>query len=138
MDPLSITASAVGLAVNILRSAASVKDAVDQFRDAPAVARDIEDEIKIVQASLRQVEAALQRDPQAVWRLHLGDVFDLSVEGCRDTLQQINEEFKTLFGRHDWKLRIAVWWNAGEIGRMLGRLATKKGSLMLLVQALSL
>ncbi|KAK4041204.1 hypothetical protein C8A01DRAFT_34722 [Parachaetomium inaequale] len=138
MDPLSITASAVGLAANVLRSAASVKDAVDQFRDAPAVARDIEDEIKIVQASLRQVEAALQRDPQAVWRLHLGDIFDLSVDGCRDTLQQIEDEFNTLFGRRDWRLRIAVWWNAGEIGRLLGRLGTKKGSLMLLVQALSL
>ncbi|KAK4150129.1 hypothetical protein C8A00DRAFT_37263 [Chaetomidium leptoderma] len=138
MDPLSITASAVGLAVNILRSAASVKDAVDQFRDAPAVARDIEHEITIVQASLRQVEAALQRDAQAIWRLRLDDIFDLSVEGCRDTLQQIDQEFKSLFGRHDWRLRLAVWWNAGEMGRLLGRLETKKGSLMLLVQALSL
>ncbi|KAK3299679.1 uncharacterized protein B0H64DRAFT_337782 [Chaetomium fimeti] len=138
MDPLSITAGAVSLAANVLRSAAFVKEAVDQFRDAPALARDIEHEIKVVQAALRQVEAALQRDPQAIKRLSLDDVFELSVEGCWDTLQDITHEFETLFGRHDWRLRVAVWWNSGDIRRLLGRLETKKGSLMLLVQALSL
>ena len=138
MDPLSITVGAVALAANVLRSAAFVKEAVDQFRDAPALARDIEHEIRIVQAALRQVEAALQRDPQAIRRLSLDDIFELSVEGCRSTLQDITQEFETLFGRHDWRLRLAVWWNSGEIRRLLGRLETKKGSLVLLVQALSL
>ncbi|KAH6637309.1 hypothetical protein F5144DRAFT_620328 [Chaetomium tenue] len=125
MEPLSITAGAVGLAAHVLRSAAYVKEAVDQFRDAPTLAHDIEHEIKIVQAALRQVEAALQRDPQAINRLSLADIFELSVEGCRDTLQDITQEFEALFGRHDWRLKLAV-------------LETKKGSLMLLVQALSL
>ncbi|KAH6845812.1 hypothetical protein B0I37DRAFT_356238 [Chaetomium sp. MPI-CAGE-AT-0009] len=138
MDPLSITAGAVALAAHVLRSAAFVKEAVDQFRDAPALACDIEHEIKIVQAALRQVEAALHRDPQAIGRLSLDDVFELSVEGCRDTLREITQEFETLFGRRDWRVRLAVWWNSGDIRRLLGRLETKKGSLMLLVQALSL
>lgn len=138
MDPLSITVGAVSLAADVLRSAAYVKEAVDQFRDAPTLARDIEHEIKIVQAALRQVEATLQRDPQAISRLSLADIFELSVEGCRDTLQEITQEFETLFGRHDWRLKLAMWWNSGDIRRLLGRLETKKGSLMLLVQALSL
>jgi len=33
---------------NIIRAAAAVKDAVDEFKDALAVARDIEDEIRTV------------------------------------------------------------------------------------------
>ncbi len=138
MDPLSITASAVALAASVLRAVLFVKDAVDQFQDAPAVARDIQDEIKIVQAALLHVETALQRDQQAIWRFRLRDVFDLSVEGCRDALHHINEELKALFVREDWKASFALWWNAGDIRRWLGRLETKKGSLTLLVQALNL
>jgi len=138
MDPLSITASAVALATSALRVVLFVKDAADQFQDAPAAARDIQHDIQIVQAALLQVEAVLQRDQHAILRFHLQDVFDLSVEGCRETLRCINEEFLGLFGREDWKASFALWWNAGEIRRWLARLETKKGSLMLLVQALSL
>jgi hypothetical protein len=138
MDPLTITASAVSLAANILRSAAYIKNAADEYRNAPSVVCDIEREVNIVHAALRQVEAALQRDAQAIFRLCLQDVFELSVEGCRDTLRHIDENFKALFGRRDWKVRVSVWWNAGEIRRLLMTLDAKKGSLMLLVQALSL
>ena len=138
MDPFSITATALSLAANILRAVIAVKDAVDEFQDAPAVARDIEHEIKVVQAALRQVEAVLQRDSHAIWRLELDEVFALSVEGCRDTLQGMDEELNGLFGRQDWKAALAVWWSAGEIRRLLARLERKKGSLVLLVQALSL
>jgi hypothetical protein len=138
MDPLSITAGAVTLAANVLRSAAFVREAINQSRDGPALARDIEHDVRIVQAALHQVEAALQRDPQAIQRLFRDDIFELSVEGCRNTLQEITQEFETLFGLHDWRLRLAVWWNSGEIRRLLGRLETKKGSLVLPVQALSL
>jgi hypothetical protein len=138
MDPLSITASAVGLSANVIRAAVAVKAAVDDFKDAPAVARDIEDEIRIVQAALRQVEVALQRDSGAIWRFQLHDVFSLSVEGCETLLKQIDSEFDALFGRADWRARLSIWWNGGEIRRLLGRLETRKASLMLLVQALSL
>ncbi|KAK5653505.1 hypothetical protein OQA88_8764 [Cercophora sp. LCS_1] len=138
MDPLSITASAVGLSANIIRAAVAVKDAVNEFQDAPAVARDIEDEIRIVHAALRQVEAALQRDGGAIWRFQLDDVFSLSVEGCEVLLTQIEDEFDSLFGRADWRARLSIWWNGGEVRRLLGRLGTKKASLMLLVQALGL
>ena len=138
MDPFSITATALSLAVNVLRAVVSVKDAVDEFRDAPAVARDIEHETRVVQAALRQVEAVLRRDSHAIWRLELDDVFALSVEGCRDTLRDMDEELNGLFGRQDWKAAVAVWWHTGEIRRLLARLETKKGSLVLLVQALSL
>ena len=138
MDPFSITATALALATNILRTAVSVKDAIDEFQDAPAIARDIEHEIKVVQAALRQVETVLQRDSHAIWRLELDDVFALSVEGCRDTLRDMDKELNGLFGRQDWKAAVAVWWSAGEIRRLLTRLETKKGSLVLLVQALSL
>jgi hypothetical protein len=138
MDPLSITVSAVALAANVLRSAAYIKDAADEYRNGPSVVCDIEGEVKIVQAALLQVEAALQRDAQSLCRLRLRNVFELSVEGCRDTLQQIDNDFEALFGRRDWRARLAVWWNAGEIRRLLATLDTKKGSLTLLVQALSL
>ncbi|KAK4101324.1 hypothetical protein N658DRAFT_72063 [Parathielavia hyrcaniae] len=138
MDPLSITASAIALAANVLRSAAYIKNAADEYRNGPSVTRDIEHEVKIVQAALRQVEAVLQRDAQAMSRLGLQDVFQISVAGCRDTLQRIGGDFEALFGRRDWRVRLAVWWNGGEIRRLLATLDTKKGSLMLLVQALSL
>jgi hypothetical protein len=138
MDPLSITVSAVGLSANIIRAAAAVKDAVDEFKDAPAIARDVEDEIRVVHAALRQVEVALQRDGGAIWRFQLDEVFCLSVEGCGSVLKQIDNEFDALFGRADWRACLSIWWNGGDIRRLLGRLGTRKASLMLLVQALSL
>ncbi|KAK0709326.1 hypothetical protein B0T26DRAFT_612365, partial [Lasiosphaeria miniovina] len=137
MDPLSITASAVSLSANIIRAVVSVKDAVDEFKDAPALARDIEDEIIIVQAAIRQVEVALQRDGGAIWRFQLDDVFSLSVQGCESVLKQIGNEIDALFGRVDWRARLLIWWNRGEIRWLLGRLGTRKASLTLLVQALS-
>lgn len=138
MDPLSITASAVALAASVLRAALFIKDAVDQFQDAPALARDIQAEITIVQAALLQVEVVLQRDHQTIRRFRLQEVFDVSVEGCRDALHQISQEFEDLFARDDWKASFVLWWNAGDIRRWFARLETKKGSLALLVQALSL
>ncbi|KAG7284667.1 hypothetical protein NEMBOFW57_009276 [Staphylotrichum longicolle] len=138
MDPLSITASAVALAASVLRAALFIKDTVDQFQDAPALARDMQDEITIVQAALLQVEAVLQRDHQAIRRFRLQHVFDLSVEGCCDALCHISEELEGLFDRHDWRASFVLWWNAGDIRRWFARLETKKGSLALLVQALNL
>jgi len=138
MDPLCTIASAVGLAGNIIKWATAVMGAVDEFRDALSVAWDIEEEIKAVHAALGQVEIALQRDGGAIWRFQLDDVFSLSVEGCEALLRQINDEFDTLFGRADWGARLSIWWNSGEIRRLFGRLGTRKASLTLLVQALSL
>ncbi|KAB5583386.1 hypothetical protein GE09DRAFT_300192 [Coniochaeta sp. 2T2.1] len=138
MDPLSITASALGIAANVLKTALFLKEVVDQLKDAPSFARDIADEITTTQAALSQVEAALAHDPQAIRRFRLDDIFDLSVNGCLETLQHIDEEFEAFFGREDWRAPLGVWWNAGDIRRYLGRLEAKKGSLMLLVQALSL
>lgn len=138
MDPLSITASALGLAAHVLKTAVLVKEAIGQLRDAPDTATDIEHDITITQAALRQVEAALGHDPQAIRRFGLNDVFDVSVKGCLESLQRIDEEFKSFFGRDDWHARLGIWWNGGELRRLVGRLEAKKGSLMLLVQALSL
>ena len=138
MEPLSITASALGIAANVLKAALFVKEVVDQLKDAPSFVRDIADEITTIQAALSQVQAALAHDPQAIWRFRLDDIFDLSVNGCFETLQRIDEEFETFFWREDWRARLGVWWNTGDIRRYLGRLEARKGSLMLLVQALSL
>jgi hypothetical protein len=138
MDPLSITTGALSLAANVLKTTVFVKEVVDQLKDAPSLARDIEDDIAITQGALRQVEAALAHDPRAIWRFRLDDVFDVSVKGCLDTLQRIDEEFESFFERDDWRARLGVWWIGGDIRRLLGRLEAKKGSLMLLVQALSL
>jgi len=115
-----------------------VKDAVDEFKDAPAVARDIEDEIRTVQAALRRVGVATQRDSGVIGRFQLDDVFSLSVEGCESLLRQIDNEFDALFGRADWRARLSICWNIEEIRRLLRSLGTMKASLMLLVQALNL
>jgi len=138
MNPLSIITIAVGFSANIIRAAAAVKDAVDEFKDAPAVARDIEDEIRTVQAALRRVGVATQRDSGVIGRFQLDDVFSLLVEGCESLLRQIDNEFDALFGRADWRARLSICWNSEEIRRLLRSLGTMKASLMLLVQALNL
>ncbi|KAB5585740.1 hypothetical protein GE09DRAFT_35719 [Coniochaeta sp. 2T2.1] len=138
MDPLGITAGALGITANVLKTALLLKEAVNQLNDAPAVGRHIADEITTTQAALSQVQAALAHDPQAIGRFRLGDVFDVSVTGCHDILQHIDQEFEKFFRREDWPARFGIWWNGGEIRQLLGRLEAKKGSLMLLVQALSL
>jgi len=138
MNPLSIITIAVGFSANIIRAAAAVKDAIDEFKDAPAVARDIEDEIRTVQAALRRVGVATQRDSGVIGRFQLDDVFSLLVEGCESLLRQIDNEFDALFGRADWRARLSICWNSEEIRRLLRSLGTMKASLMLLVQALNL
>jgi len=138
MNPLSIITIAVGFSANIIRAAAAVKDAVDEFKDAPAVARDIEDEIRTVQAALRRVGVATQRDSGVIWRFQLDDVLSLSVEGCESLLRQIDNEFDAHFSRADWRARLSMCWNSEEIRRLLRSLGTRKASLMLLVQALNL
>lgn len=138
MDPVSITAGAVGLAAHALRAAMFVKNTLHEMQDAPVFTRDIAEDIIVVQGSLREVELALSRNPLAIRSFGLDDIFDVSVGTCRDTLERISDEFESLFGRDDWGGRFAVWWSTGEIRRLLDALETKKGSLTLLVQALSL
>ncbi|SPQ24371.1 9e23051e-1790-4241-84b5-8628ab20d573 [Thermothielavioides terrestris] len=138
MDPVSITTGALGLAKTVLDATALIRSAVDNFRDAAAVARDIEDEVLVIQASLRQIETALTPDPWVVGRLGLGHIFEISVEGCLEILQAIDAEFWSLHRRDDWRARLEIWWKEGDIRRLLGRLDRKKGALMLLVQALNL
>ena len=103
IDPLSIAANAIGLSTDVIRAAVTVKDSVDEFKDAPAIARNMEDEIQVVQAALHQIKAALQQDSKAIWRLQLENVFRISVEECESMLRQIDDEFDALFGRSDYR-----------------------------------
>ncbi|KAK0614506.1 hypothetical protein B0T14DRAFT_486798 [Immersiella caudata] len=138
MDPLSITAGAVGLAAQALRAAFFVRNTLNEMQDAPAFTRDIAEDIIIVQGSLHEIERTLSRSPHAIRNFGLDEMFDSSVGGCHGTLERIRDEFDDLFGREDWRGRFAVWWNTSAIHRLLESLGTKKASLMLLVQALGL
>ncbi|KAK4442714.1 hypothetical protein QBC34DRAFT_338096, partial [Podospora aff. communis PSN243] len=138
MDPLSITAGAVGLAAHALRAAVFVRNTLNEMQDAPAFTRDIAEDIIVVQGSLNEIERALSRNPLAIRNFGLNEMFDVSVGGCHDVLERIGVEFDGLFGRDDWRGRLAVWWNTSAIHRLLESLGAKKASLTLLVQALSL
>jgi hypothetical protein len=138
MDPLSITAAAIGLAVNVFSTALKAKDGFDKLCDAPQLLSDVADEVVLVHAALRQVEEALNDDSHVVARFALEEVFGVAVKGSYATLMCISKEFDQLMGRDDWKARVAVVWRASEMMTLLGRLDRKKASIALLVQLLNL
>ncbi|KAI2602611.1 hypothetical protein GGR54DRAFT_494028 [Hypoxylon sp. NC1633] len=138
MDPLSITTTAIGLAGTVFTAALAVKSEIENYRAAPQTLSDIADEVQTVRAALRQVESALENDPDVIRRFQLEDDFSVSVKGCHTTLLCISEEYSRLFGRKDWRARIMVLWKEGDMIRLLGMLDRKKQSITLLLHALSL
>ncbi|OLN87509.1 hypothetical protein CCHL11_06154 [Colletotrichum chlorophyti] len=138
MDPITVVTATASLAGTVLKASFKVKEIIEAYDDAPQNITDIAEEIQAVQVALRQVEAVVQQDPQAIERLGLEDVFAMAVNGCHATLLSISKEYEELFFRSDWKTKIKVLWKDGEMTRLLGRLDRKKATLTLLTQTLNL
>ena len=86
MDPLSITATSITLAIQVARSIIYIKNAVATLREASDTVADLEEEILLVQTALEQIERMLRAAPDLVQRLNLGPTFALAVGGSEAIL----------------------------------------------------
>ena len=79
MDPLSATASVVGITSTALQSAQFLAKTIDNVRDAPSTVKDISADLRAVEPVLRNLEKALQ-DSSA--QIILSDQIRYAVENC--------------------------------------------------------
>lgn len=138
MDPLRVTTSVLALAGAVYKGAAEIRRIVGTLKGAPESLLDLAEEVQLIQGALRGVEAALCADPDAIVRFEIDDVFATAIKGSRATLACINKEFELLFCRSDWKARFLVLWKEEDMTKLLGQLDRKRGSILLLIQLLSL
>jgi hypothetical protein len=136
-DPVSITAGALTITTRCVTAGVQIYSAWHRYRDAPQTIGDLVEEIQIVQGSLAQLKRLLSREGFAITS-DLEDVFGIAVKGCKATLLCLEEEFRTLQGRSDWRARLKVLWKDDIMTSLLQQLARKKSSMMLLMQGLQL
>lgn len=138
MDPLSITTAVLALAGAVYKGAAEIRRITGTLNDAPESLSDLAEEVLLIQGALRGVEAALLEDSNAIVRFEIDDVFSIAIKGSRATLECINKEFDLLFSRSDWTARFLLLWKEEDMAKLLDRLDRKRGSILLLIQLLSL
>ena len=87
MDPLSITASVVGLTATCVQTAKALDDIASTYKQAKLTVGATVTEPTIISASLTQIQSALLRDPEALsarlqTRPELQSTFDTALMGC--------------------------------------------------------
>lgn len=137
MDPLFVTGSVVAVTTRCISFANEIFTAWNHYREVPQSIVDLGDEIQIVHASLLQLQRVLRREKTPI-TADLEDVFGIAVRGCHATLICLEEEFRAMQGRTDWRSRIEVLWKDDIMTRFLGQLERKKSSIMLLMQCFDL
>jgi len=137
MDAFSIMTGVLTITTRCITVAIQIHSAWNHYRDAPQTVADLVDEIQIVHASLTQLQHVLRLEGFSITS-DLEDVFGIAVKGCKATLLCLEEEFRTLQGRSDWRARIKVLWEDDTMTRLLEQLGRKKTSIMLLMQCLHL
>ena len=78
-DPLSVTASVVGITTAALQSAQFLAKIIDNVKDAPGTVKDISTDLRAVEPVLQDLKRAVQDDPSQVI---LSNQIGLAVENC--------------------------------------------------------
>jgi hypothetical protein len=79
MDPLSITASIVGITVAALQSTQFLTKTIDNIRGAPATVTSISTDLRAIQPTLQSLARALQDNSSPIT---LGEQIKHAVENC--------------------------------------------------------
>jgi hypothetical protein len=103
-----------------------VHNAFEKLHHAPSALGNILEEIQILKAVLGRIKLYLETHPDAIESMALEDVFILSVEGAKATLECLDTEFGELKDRTDWKAKIIVFWKDDTMRRLLEQLERKR------------
>jgi hypothetical protein len=85
MDPLSITASVVGITTAALQSAQFLVKTIDNIKDAPGTIKDLSADLRVVESVLRELNANVQDDSLQIIR---SSQIGPAVENCDRALDE--------------------------------------------------
>lgn len=125
MDPLSITASVVGITTAALQSAQFLAKTIDNVRDAPSTIKDISADLRAIDPVLQNLDRALQGDSS---QIILSDQIGPAVENCDRACKAFQSQIEQWM-KHSKKDKI-FWvyrWKIGLFGQE--RIRTFKGQL---------
>jgi hypothetical protein len=125
MDPLSITASVVGITTAALQSAQFLAKTIDNVEDAPSLVKDISADLRAVEPVLQSLDRALHSDSS---QIILSDQIWLAVENCDRACKAFQSQIE-YWMKHSKEDKI-FWvyrWKIGLFGQE--RIRTFKGQL---------
>jgi hypothetical protein len=125
MDPLSITASVIGITTAALQSAQFLAETIDNVKDAPGTVKDIGADLRAVQPVLQNLKDALQ---DGSFQNALGDQIRPAVENCDGACKAFQSQVEH-WTKHSEEDKI-FWvhrWKIGLFGQE--RIRTFKGQL---------
>lgn len=125
MDPLSITASVVGITAAALQSAQFLAKAIDNVKDAPDTIKDISADLRAVELVLQNLSKALQNNPS---QIILSDQIKSAVKNCEKACVAFQSRIEH-WTRHSTEEK-TFWvdkWRIGLFGQE--RIKTFKGQL---------
>jgi len=141
MDPLSITAAAVGFATACVSLTRAIKDAFSRLKDAPRTLIDLERGIAFVSTMLPELEEMLRANPCGIlfgmprWR---ENQIAVMLDGCQETLRRLRLDLEDVVKSDIWSMRASAFWNEENIGRMIRDLEAEKRNLHLIISILNM
>lgn len=125
MDPLSITASVVGITTAALQSAHFLAKTIDNIKGAPSAVKDISADLRAVEPVLQNLKDALQDGSS---QITLGDQIRPAVENCDRACKAFQSQVEHwLKHSKEDKLFWISRWKIGLFGQE--RIKTFKGQL---------
>jgi hypothetical protein len=132
MDPLSITASIVGITTAALQSVRLLAKTIDNVKDVPVTVRSVSTDLQAVQPVLQNLDKALQ---DGTSQIVLSDQIKHAVENCnracKDFQSQVEHWLKhstvdKMFWIDRWKIGL---FGPERIKTFRGQLSDCKGTL---------
>ncbi|KAG4435557.1 hypothetical protein IFR05_008968 [Cadophora sp. M221] len=125
MDPLSITASVVGITTAALQSAQFLVKTIDNIKDAPSTIKDLSADLRVVESVLRELNANVQDDSlQIIRSSQIGPAVENCDRACKAFQLQVERWMK--HSKED-KIFWISRWKIGLFGP--DRIKTFKGQL---------
>ncbi|OCK79667.1 hypothetical protein K432DRAFT_405366 [Lepidopterella palustris CBS 459.81] len=150
MDPISITASVVGVTAACLKAAKTLQGLRCKYLEASTTIAAICSESTLISASLSQIQALLLRNPNDLSghlqsRPELAATFDTTLTGCTVVFACLEEEIKRLDvaaciqeGRDTWRQMAKVAWKADAMKELLQSIRGQQSAITLLIQMLQM
>ncbi|KAF7535317.1 hypothetical protein G7Z17_g13225 [Cylindrodendrum hubeiense] len=124
-DPLSITASVVGIVGAAFQGVQLLSNTIDNIRNAPEAVQNIRDELQLVKPLLTQLDSAINEQRSG---LILGQEINLALENCHRVCTKFNESLNHWM-RHSTDQKISMIDNV-KIGFLRqDQIRTLKGQL---------
>lgn len=148
-DPLSVSASVVGLVANFTQAAIGCNNLIKSYKGAPIAITSIHTECTVLRIALNQVYAVMTKDLGATSdRMtsdsRLAEDFEIALDGCQLTFQCLDEELRRILKASDqeehqqvkWKDRFNYVWNEESMKSILEQMRGLSGAVNLLLTAL--